>query len=157
MEPLTTGDRAWWQWLPAVNASLNALATLLLLTGYGFIRRGQVSLHRRCMTAAIIVSLVFLGCYVVYHAAMHAETGEAGKRFLGTGWIRPVYFSLLISHVLLAFAVAVLAPLTWFLGWFNLWERHRQWARWTYPIWLYVSITGVLIYIMLYHWPQPMS
>lgn len=130
--------------LPAVNATLNGIATLLLVTGWFFIRSGRRLAHRNCMIAALACSALFLVSYLVYHA----QVGSV--RFQGEGPIRVVYFSILITHTILAAAVPVLALLT---AWRALRERfdsHRRIARWTLPIWLYVSITGVVVYWMLY-------
>jgi protein SCO1/2/putative membrane protein len=143
----------WVLTLPAVNAGLNALATVLLLAGYRAIKRQQQLRHQRLMVAAFIVSTVFLGCYLTYHAGLHYYTGEAGRKFTGTGPVRPIYFGILISHVLLAMAIAVLAPVTLYRGYRAQWAAHRRIARITFPLWVYVSITGVVIYMMLYHWP----
>ena len=136
----------WVSFLPAVNASLNGLATVLLMLGYWLIRRKRIAAHRRVMLSAFGVSVVFLGCYLVYHAY------AGSKPFPGTGPIRTAYFAILISHIVLAAAVPVLALVTIYRGLSGQWERHRAIARFTYPIWLYVSITGVIIYVMLYHW-----
>ncbi len=146
---------AWAAALPAVNATLNGLATVLLATGYIAIRRRHVHLHRNLMLSAFATSVVFLACYLTYHAALHHYTGESGRKFLGIGLIRPVYFTILISHVLLAVPVAGMACVTIYRGLRADWTRHRRLARITFPIWLYVSITGVVIYLLLYHWPQP--
>ena len=143
----------WVATLPAVNASLNALATVLLLTGYTLIKRGRRDAHARSMVSAFITSVVFLVCYLVYHAALHHYTGLSGKKFEGTGLIRPIYFTILISHVLLAVPVAFMALITLLLAWRQQWASHRRLARITFPIWVYVSVTGVIIYGMLYHWP----
>jgi len=145
----------WVAALPAVNASLNAVATVLLLTGYARIRRGRVREHALAMVGAFVTSVVFLVCYLTYHAALHHYTGLSGRKFLGTGWIRPVYFAILISHVVLAVPVAVMALVTLFRAWRQDWIRHRRLARVTFPIWVYVSVTGVIIYGLLYHWPTP--
>jgi protein SCO1 len=144
---------AWVSQLPAVNAGLNSVATLLLISGYVAIRRRQKSLHKTLMLTAFATSVVFLGCYLAYHWGLHHYTGESGKKFLGVGWIRPVYFTILISHVVLAAAVPVLALMTIARGLKQQWDAHRRIARITFPIWLYVSVTGVIIYAMLYHWP----
>ncbi len=144
---------AWYMALPAVNAGLNGLATVLLAAGYVLIQQKRVIAHRNVMLTAFGVSIVFLVCYLVYHAALHHDTGLAGKKFAGTGPVRPVYFSILISHVVLAAAVPVLAIITIYRGLKSDWARHRRIAKITYPIWMYVSVTGVIIYGMLYHWP----
>jgi len=131
--------------LPALNASLNALSALLLSSGYGFIRRRQVERHRLCMGGAFVVSTAFLVSYVVYHA-QHGSTA-----FPAHGWVRPAYFALLATHVVLATTVVPLASLTLYRAWRKDFVGHRRLARITLPIWMYVSVTGVLVYWMLYH------
>jgi protein SCO1/2 len=143
----------WYRNLPAVNAGLNGLATVLLAAGFLLIKGGRMTAHRNVMLTAFAVSIAFLGCYLVYHWALHAETGLPGKKFEGEGLVRPVYFSILISHVILAAAVPVLALITIYYGLKGDWARHRRIAKITFPIWMYVSVTGVIIYVMLYHWP----
>jgi uncharacterized membrane protein YozB (DUF420 family) len=143
----------WAAGLPVVNASLNALATVLLLTGYVLIKRGRREAHAWTMIAAFSTSVVFLACYLVYHTALHHYTGKHGKEFKGTGFISPIYFTILYSHVALAVPVAVLALMTLRRAWLKNWEGHRRLARITFPIWVYVSVTGVIIYGLLYHWP----
>ena len=135
--------------LPAVNASLNATSAVLLLTGYGFIRRKQVTAHRVCMSAALLVSMLFLVSYLYLH--YHAGS----TAFTGVGWVRPVYFAILVSHIILAAAILPLALTTVYQAARGQFEKHRRIARWTLPIWLYVSVTGVVIYFMLYHWFRP--
>lgn len=132
---------------PALNASLNATSAVLMLTGYVFIRRKQVAAHRACMIAAVAVSAVFLVCYVIYHVWKGEPT-----RFGGLGAIRSVYFTMLISHILLAIAIVPLVLRVVYLAAKGRFEQHRTWARWTLPLWCYVSITGVLIYFFLYRW-----
>ena len=134
-----------YSFFPALNASLNGLSGLLLLAGFWFIRKGDRKSHRLCMLAAFCVSVVFLGCYLFYH--YHAGV----VHFLGIGWIRPVYFTILITHTSLAVAVPVLAILTLRQALKGNFVRHKKIARITYPIWLYVSVTGVVVYVMLYH------
>jgi uncharacterized membrane protein YozB (DUF420 family) len=131
--------------LPALNATLNGTSGVLLAVGYVLIRRRRVAAHRLCMASAFVVSTAFLVSYVIYHAS-HGATP-----FPGEGWIRPVYFTMLTSHILLAIAVVPLAVLTLFRGLAERFESHRKIARITLPIWLYVSVTGVLVYWMLYH------
>jgi protein SCO1/2 len=143
----------WVLLLPAVNASLNGLATVLLLAGYAAIRNRRPVLHQRLMLTAFAVSIVFLGCYLAYHAGLHHYTGESGKKFQGVGVVRPIYFTILITHVILAATVPVLALITIYRAWKQQWDRHRRIAKITFPIWVYVSVTGVVIYAMLYHWP----
>lgn len=130
--------------LPAVNASLNTLAAALLVTGFLFIRRKNVPAHRTCMTAAFTVSALFLVTYLTHHA-LHGST-----RFPGTGPVRTLYFAILISHTVLAVAIPPLAIRTLFLARRDRIPEHRRLARWTLPLWLYVSVTGVVIYWMLY-------
>lgn len=130
--------------LPALNALLNTTAAVLLVAGYRFIRQGRREAHRRAMTAALIVSALFLASYLVYHA----QVGSV--KFQKTGWIRPVYFSILISHTVLAACVAPMALVTVWRAWKGRFEKHRRLARLTLPLWLYVSVTGVIVYLMLY-------
>ncbi len=134
--------------LPAINASLNAVATVLLVIGYILIRRKRVAAHRKVMLSAFFVSVLFLACYLTYHALR----GGVASPFGGTGAIRTVYFAMLISHVVLAACVPVLAIITIRRGLAARYDPHRRIARWTLPIWLYVSVTGVLVYMMLYQW-----
>lgn len=130
--------------LPAVNATLNGLAALFLTAGYLLIRAGRQRAHERCMLAALATSTVFLICYVVYHA-------NVGSRpFGGQGAVRLVYFSILVTHVVLAALIVPLALVTANRGLRNRLDAHVRIARWTLPIWLYVSVTGVVIYLMLY-------
>ncbi len=143
----------WVTVLPTVNAGLNGLATVLLLTGFVLIKRGRREAHRRVMLSAFGTSIVFLVCYLTYHLALRHYTGESGKKFGGVGVIRPIYFVILITHVVLAAAVPVLASMTIWRAWRQNWEGHRRLARVTFPIWVYVSVTGVIIYALLYHWP----
>ena len=135
------------QYLPTVNASLNALAAVLLVAGYLLIRRRRELAHRNVMLAAFGVSVAFLVSYLVYHAQV------GSKPFEHDGLIRPVYYAILLTHVVLAAAVPVLAGITIYLGYRDRRAAHRRLARWTLPIWLYVSVTGVVIYALLYHLP----
>lgn len=130
--------------LPALNATLNGLAALFLLAGYFFIRRRMIGAHRFSMLTAFGCSIFFLVSYLYYHS----QVGSV--RFQGTGAIRTVYFTVLISHTVLAAAVPFLAAVTLFRALKERFDRHRALARWTLPIWLYVSVTGVTIYWMLY-------
>lgn len=133
--------------LPLVNAGLNLCTTLLLLLGYAAIRRRRVQLHRGLMIAAFTVSMAFLASYLYYHFGI--KDGQP-TRFTATGWPKTVYLAVLLSHTVLAAAVAVLAPLTLWLGFNAPGNAHRRLARWTLPVWLYVSVTGVIVYVMLY-------
>ena len=130
--------------LPAVNAALNGIAGVLLVIAYVFIRQRRIDAHRRTMIAAFATSSLFLVCYVIYHA----QVGSV--RFTRQGIVRPIYFTILITHVTLAAAVLPLAIVTLSRGLKARYDRHRAIARWTLPIWLYVSVTGVLVYVLLY-------
>ena len=132
--------------LPALNATLNAIAAVLLVVGYRLIRRGRREQHRRVMLAAFATSALFLISYVTYHA-------NVGSRpFTGQGPIRVVYFTILITHVILAAAILPMALITLNHALRSRFDRHMRIARWTLPIWLYVSVTGVVVYLMLYRW-----
>jgi uncharacterized membrane protein YozB (DUF420 family) len=133
--------------LPAVNASLNATSALLMTLGFYSIKTKRIAAHRACMLGAVIVSVAFLVCYVTYHIWKGEPT-----RFGGTGPIRTVYFAMLISHILLAIAIVPLVIRTLQLATTGRIEQHRAWARWTFPLWYYVSVTGVLVYFFLYRW-----
>jgi Predicted membrane protein len=130
--------------LPALNAILNGSAAILLVWGYTLIRRRKIAAHRRTMIAAFGVSIVFLISYLIYHYNV------GSVRFQRTGWIRNLYLTILATHTVLAAAVPILASVTLYRGWKGDFVRHRRIARWTFPIWLYVSITGVVVYWMLY-------
>ncbi len=130
---------------PALNASLNAASALFLVLGYIMIRLRRIQAHRVCMAAAFLLSTAFLVSYVVYHLNV------GSVRFAGQGWIRPVYFTLLLSHIVLAAAILPLALITLARALRERFDAHRRIARWTLPIWLYVSVTGVAIYWLLYH------
>jgi putative membrane protein len=130
--------------LPALNATLNGLSAVLLTAGYILIRRGRPDLHKRCMLAALTTSALFLTSYVIYHV----NTGS--RPFPGQGAIRVVYFAILITHVILAATILPLALTTATRGLRSQFDRHVRIARWTLPLWLYVSVTGVVIYLMLY-------
>jgi uncharacterized membrane protein YozB (DUF420 family) len=132
--------------LPAVNAALNALATVLLLTGYTLVRQRRIQAHKRVMLTAFCVSTAFLACYLIYHFQVGAKSVHYPK----TGAIRIVYYTILTSHTLLAITVPVLAIITLRRALRSDFVRHRRIARWTFPIWLYVSVTGVVVYLMLY-------
>lgn len=133
-----------YQALPTVNASLNALAALLLVTGYVLVRQRKLVAHRNVMTAALVCSVLFLISYLVYHA----EVGS--RRFPGTGGARTFYLTILLTHTVLAAAVPFLAGITVVRAWRKRYPQHMKIARWTLPIWLYVSVTGVVVYWMLY-------
>lgn len=134
--------------LPRVNAILNSMATILLVIGFIMIRRGKWKAHRNVMLAAFGMSVIFLVSYVTYHYL----SGGISTPFGGTGAIRIVYYFILFTHIVLAAIVPVLAIITLNRGLRKRYPQHRKIARWTYPIWLYVSVTGVLVYLMLYEW-----
>ncbi len=134
--------------LATINALLNATATVLLLTGYVLVRKRRLVGHKRVMISAFGVSVVFLISYLAYHVW---PVGAAATSFQGRGASKTLYYVILISHIVLAMTVPVLAPVTIWLGLKDSRSKHRQVARWTFPIWLYVSITGVVVYFMLYH------
>ena len=131
--------------LPTINAALNAISAALLTAGYLMVRRRKIESHKKCMIAAFVVSALFLISYVVYHYY------AGSKGFTLIGWIRPVYFTILISHIILAAIILPLALRTLYLAWRKQFSKHRRIARLTLPLWLYVSVTGVAIYFMLYH------
>lgn len=136
--------------LPHLNAFLNSTSALLLLMGYSFIKRRRIIAHRNCQMAAVITSTLFLVSYLTYHY-YHGDT-----KFLGQGLVRPFYFTILITHVLLAMAILPLVIITLVRAARGDFARHRRIARWTLPLWLYVSVTGVIVYVMLYHlYPTP--
>ena len=130
--------------LPTINATLNFISAILLVIGYILIRQRKIAAHKKCMLAAFAVSVLFLICYVIYHA------NAGSTAFTQQGWIRPVYFTILISHIILAFVIVPLALRTLYLAWREKFDKHRRIAKITLPIWLYVSVTGVIIYLMLY-------
>jgi len=132
-------------YLPHLNACLNGTSAVLLFSGYRFIRAKNVIAHRTCQVAALVVSILFLASYLTYHYN-HGST-----RFQGTGLARPIYFTILTTHTILAIVIVPLVILTFYRALRNDFTRHRRIARITLPIWLYVSITGVIVYLMLYH------
>lgn len=130
--------------LPSLNAVLNSLSAACLWLGYRYIKQGRIVAHKRAMLAAFGISTAFLVSYLTHHA-LHGST-----RYAGEGWMRAVYFTILLSHTVLAAVVAPLVVVTLRKGLGARFSDHRKWARWTWPIWIYVSITGVAIYVMLY-------
>ena len=134
---------------PSINATLNATSAVLLLTGRWLIARKKVVAHRAAMLTALTTSSLFLASYLYYHAHV------GSVHFEGTGWSRPLYFTILISHTLLAIAIVPLVIITLSRALRSRFPQHRAIARWTYPLWLYVSVTGVIVYFMLYHWFAP--
>jgi len=136
--------------LPHVNACLNSASAILLICGFLFIRRGRVNAHRNCQISAVITSTLFLASYLTYHY-YHGTT-----RFTGVGIVRPIYFIILFSHTVLAIVIVPLVIVTLLRAVRGDFQRHRKIARLTLPVWIYVSVTGVLVYLMLYHlYPAP--
>jgi len=136
--------------LPHLNAVLNSTSALLLLSGYRFIRLGRIQAHRNCQVAAVVTSTLFLISYLTYHY------NHGATRFVGQGLARPLYFTILISHTILAVVIVPLIIITLYRAARGNFIRHRRIARWTLPLWLYVSVTGVIVYLMLYHiYPSP--
>ena len=135
--------------LPAVNATLNGLCTVFLLAGFRFIKRGRRIAHRNCMIAAVVTSALFLVSYLTYHFAVRTIT-----RFPDV-WFRPIYLAILLTHTVLAVVIVPLVLVTLSRALRQRFDRHKKIARWTWPLWLYVSVTGVVIYLLLYHiFPQ---
>jgi len=134
--------------IPALNALLNGTATILICLGFVFIRGGKREVHRACMVAALLTSCLFLVGYVGHKIAVHGVHTPFG----GTGGIRTFYYIMLATHVVLAMAIVPLVLVTFRFALRGDFDRHRRWARWTFPLWLYVSVTGVLVYLFLYRW-----
>jgi uncharacterized membrane protein YozB (DUF420 family) len=134
--------------IPTFNATMNGIATVLISAGFVCIKRGKKEAHRKCMLSAAVVSALFLVGYVTYHAlrrGLHTPFG-------GTGFIRAVYFPMLVSHIILAASIAYLVPRTFLFALRGDFARHKAWAKVVFPIWFYVSVTGVLVYFFLYQW-----
>lgn len=131
--------------LPTVNATLNSISALLLGVGYYFIRHKKINAHKICMLSAFTTSILFLISYLIYHYNI------GSKPFTGEGWIRPFYFTILISHTILAVVIVPLVIITLSRALKQRFNKHKKIAHWTLPIWLYVSVTGVTVYLMLYH------
>jgi uncharacterized membrane protein YozB (DUF420 family) len=137
---------------PVINASLNGASAVLLYIGRSFIKRRRTAAHRALMISAVVTSCLFLASYLYYHISLYLHGHSASVRFQGQGWSRPVYFTILISHTILAATIVPLVIITLSRALRGRFDLHRAIARWTYPLWLYVSVTGVVIYFMLYHW-----
>jgi len=131
---------------PVINASLNSASVILLLIGHSLIKRGRMAAHRAVMLSAVATSALFLSSYLYYHYHV------GSVHFRGPGWSRPIYFSILISHTILAAVIVPLIIITLTRALRERFDRHAAIARWTYPLWMYVSVTGVIVYFMLYHW-----
>ena len=141
--------------LPAVNACLNGLSAIFLTAGYYFIRHGNKMAHRNCMVSAFVSSTIFLACYLTYHIGMRIHYGKAHTSFHDPQWFRPIYLFILFSHLTLAIAIVPLVLITLQRAVKQRFELHKKIARWTWPIWMYVSVTGVVIYLVLYQiFPQ---
>ena len=136
---------------PAINATLNGTSAVLLVIAHRMIKGGRMAAHRAMMLAAVGTSTLFLISYVAYHLLLYYRTHSGSMHFQGRGWSRPLYFSILLSHTILAAVIVPLVIITLSRALRERFDRHRAIARWTYPIWLYVSVTGVVIYLMLYH------
>jgi len=140
---------------PKLNACFNGLASVFLILGYIFIKRGNKTAHRNCMIGALAASAIFLGCYLYYHYSMQKLHGRAHTPFTQPEWFRPFYLVILITHLIGAFAIVPLVILTVSRAMKSRFELHKKIARWTWPIWMYVSVTGVMIYFLLYQiFPQ---
>jgi putative membrane protein len=131
--------------LPAVNASLNALSAIFLTAGYVFIRQKKQTAHRNCMAAALVTSVVFLACYLTYHFNVQTVT-----HFRNPAWFRPIYLVILLTHTVLAMVIVPMILITLYRAGRQNFEAHKKIARWTWPLWMYVSVTGVLVYWLLY-------
>ncbi len=141
--------------LPAVNGSLNGLSAVFLTAGYYFIRRRNQTAHRNCMIAAFVTSTLFLACYLTYHFYLAFALHRGPTRFLNPAWFRPIYLALLTTHTILAVVIVPMVFMSLSRGLRQRYDLHRRIARWTWPLWMYVSVTGVLIYFLLYQiFPQ---
>ena len=137
--------------LPAVNGTLNGLSAILLSAGYVFIRKKNRRAHRNCMISAFATSVIFLGCYLTYHIFVHHVT-----RFQNPAWFRPIYLGILLTHTVLAVVIVPLVLVTLNRALKERFDLHKKIARWTWPLWMYVSVTGVAVYLILYQiFPQP--
>jgi len=136
--------------LPAVNGTLNGLSAVLLTAGYVFIRKKNMRAHRNCMISAFVTSIVFLCCYLTYHIFVHHVT-----IFKEPAWFRPIYLTILFTHLVLAIVIVPLVLMTLNRAFKERFELHKKIARWTWPLWMYVSVTGVIVYLILYQiFPQ---
>ena len=141
--------------LPAVNGGLNALSTLFLSLGYYFIRRRNIAAHKKCMLAAFTTSTLFLACYLTYHGYLAYYLHRGPTRFTEPAWFRPIYLLILLTHTVLAVVIVPMVLMTLHRALRQRFDLHKRLARWTWPLWMYVSVTGVLIYLLLYQiFPQ---
>jgi uncharacterized membrane protein YozB (DUF420 family) len=138
--------------LPPLNATLSGLSTCLIAAGWASIRRDRKRVHIACMTTALICSTIFLVCDLAYHVGLLSAVGEGSVEFTAGGWVRPLYYVILITHLILAFTILPLVIVTVIPALRARFDRHRRMGLFTIPIWLYVSVTGVLVYFMLYQW-----
>jgi putative membrane protein len=141
--------------LPAVNASLNGLSAIFLTAGFVFIKRRNEIAHRNCMVAAFATSVVFLACYLTYHLYLAVVLHQGPTRFLHPAWFRPIYLTILLTHTVLAAVIVPMILVTVYRAKKERFESHKKIARWTWPLWMYVSVTGVVVYLLLYRiFPQ---
>ena len=141
--------------LPVVNATLNGLSAVFLSLGFIFIKRGNKIAHRNCMILAFTTSVIFLACYLTYHIWLAVVLHQGPTRFLNPAWFRPIYLTILITHTILAAAIVPMILMTLNRAREQNFEAHKKIARWTWPLWMYVSVTGVVIYVLLYQiFPQ---
>jgi len=141
--------------LPAVNATLNGLSAVFLAAGYVSIKRGNKTAHRNCMVSAFVTSVIFLACYLTYHSYLAIELHRGPTHFLHPAWFRPIYLTILGTHTTLAILIVPLILRTLWLAKNERFEAHKRIARWTWPLWMYVSVTGVIVYFLLYQiFPQ---
>jgi uncharacterized membrane protein YozB (DUF420 family) len=141
--------------LPAVNAFLNGLSAIFLTAGYMFIRKKRQDAHRNCMIAAFATSTLFLVCYITYHWYVAYYLHRGPTRFVDPSWFRPIYIVILVSHTILAITIVPMVIMSLSRGLRGQFERHKRISRWTFPLWMYVSVTGVVIYLLLYQiFPQ---
>jgi putative membrane protein len=136
--------------LPAVNASLNGLSAVFLTAGFVFIKRGNKIAHRNSMVAAFCTSIIFLACYLTYHGYLAIVLHQGPTRFLNPPWFRPIYLMILLTHTVLAVVIVPLILVTLYRAKKERFEAHKKIARWTWPLWMYVSVTGVVVYWLLY-------
>jgi uncharacterized membrane protein YozB (DUF420 family) len=141
--------------LPALNATLNGLSAILLAAGYIFIRQKKKIAHRNCMVSAFCVSVIFLICYLTYHGYLAVVLHRGPTRFVNPHWFRPIYLTILLTHTVLAIVIVPLILITLFRAFRERFDQHKKIARWTLPLWMYVSVTGVVVYLLLYQiFPQ---
>jgi putative membrane protein len=141
--------------LPAVNASLNGLSAILLTAGFMSIRKKNIAAHRACMISAFFVSAAFLACYLTYHGYKAVVLHQGPTRFLNPQWFRPIYIAILTTHTILAVVIVPMIFITIFRALRERFDKHKKIARWTWPLWMYVSVTGVIVYLLLYQiFPQ---